>query len=48
LGGDNEPRKIASRILEVKYGMLDEFYPEDEMGHHDIDENEIVKHFYLI
>lgn len=23
--------------------MLDELYPEDEMGHHDIAENEIAK-----
>lgn len=43
IGGVNEPRKNASRILEVKYRMLDEFYTEDEMGHHDIDENEIAK-----
>ena len=23
--------------------MLDELYPEDEMGHHDIDENEVAR-----
>jgi hypothetical protein len=25
------------------FRMFDELYPEDEMGHHDIDENEIAK-----
>lgn len=43
IGQPEEPTKVASRNLEVKYRMLDEFYPEDEMGHHDIDENEIAK-----
>jgi hypothetical protein len=42
-GQANEPRRIGSRFLEVKYRMLDEFYPEDEMGRLDIDENEIAK-----
>jgi hypothetical protein len=35
--------RIGSRSLEVKYRMYDEFYPEDEMGHHDIDEDGIAK-----
>ena len=40
---DNESRKVASRSLEVKYRMHDEFYPEvDEMGYHDIDEEGIA------
>jgi hypothetical protein len=43
IGQPNEPRRVASRILEVKFRMLDEFYPEDEMGHHDIDEDGIAK-----
>jgi len=44
IGQPNEHRKVASRSLEVRYRMHDEFYPEvDEMGHHDIDENEIAK-----
>jgi len=43
VGGVNEPRKVASRSLEVKYRIFDELYPEDEMGRHDIDENEIAK-----
>jgi hypothetical protein len=41
---DNESRKVASRSLEIKYRMQDELYTEeDEMGHHNIDENEIAK-----
>ena len=43
IGGLNEPRKVASWSLEVKYRMFDELYPEDEMGRHNIDENEIAK-----
>jgi len=43
IGLPDEPKRIGSRTLEVKYRMLDELYPEDEMGHHDIDENEIAK-----
>ena len=43
IGQPNEPRQIGSRSLEVRFRMLDELYPEDEMGHHDIDENEIAK-----
>jgi hypothetical protein len=42
IGLPDEPRRVTSRILEVKFRMHDEFYPEDEMGHHDIDENEIA------
>ena len=44
IGQPDEPKTILSRFLEVKYRMHDEFYPEvDEMGHHDIDEDEIAK-----
>ena len=44
VGQPDEPRKIASRSLEVRYRMHDEFYPEvDEMGHYDIDEDGIAK-----
>ena len=44
IGQPGEPRKAASRSLEVKYRMHDEFYPEvDEMGRHEIDEDEIAK-----
>ena len=44
IGQPNEPRRIVSRSLEVKYRMHDEFYPEvDEYIHHDINENEIAK-----
>jgi hypothetical protein len=43
IGQPDEPKRIGSRTLEVKYRMLDELYPEDEMGHHDIDETEIAK-----
>lgn len=43
IGQLNEPKRIGSRILEVKYRMHDEFYPEDEMGHHDIDQAGIAK-----
>ena len=50
IGQPNEPKRIVSRSLEVKYRMHDEFYPEDEMGHHDIDEDGIAKTFlpYII
>ena len=43
IGHPDEPRKVASKSLEVKYRMHDEFYPEDEFAHHDIDEDGIVK-----
>ena len=43
IGQPNEPKRIVSRILEVKFRMHDKFYPEDEMGHHDIDEDAIAK-----
>jgi hypothetical protein len=44
IGQPNEPKRIGSRSLEVKYRMHDEFYPEvDEMGNHDIDEDGIAK-----
>jgi hypothetical protein len=44
IGQPDEPRKVASKHLEVKYRMHDEFYPEvDEIGHYDIDEIEIAK-----
>jgi hypothetical protein len=43
IGQHDEPKRIISRILEVKFRMHDEFYPEDEMGRHDIDEDEIAK-----
>jgi hypothetical protein len=43
IGQPDEPKRIGSRSSEVKYRMLDEFYPEDEMGHHDIDEDGIAK-----
>jgi hypothetical protein len=33
IGQHEEPKRIISRILEVKYRMHDEFYPEDEIGH---------------
>ena len=39
-----EPSKVASRYLEVKYRMLDESYPEVyEFANHDIDEEGISK-----
>lgn len=37
IGQPDEPKRVVSRFLEVKYRMHDKFYPEDEMGHHDID-----------
>jgi len=43
IGQPNEPKRIGSRSLEVKYRMHHELYPEDEMGHHDIDEDGIAK-----
>ena len=44
IGQPDEPRKLTSRSLEVRYRMHDEFYPKvDEMGHYDIDEDEIAK-----
>jgi hypothetical protein len=44
IGQAEEPSKVASRYLEVKYRMHDGFYPEvDEMGHHDFDEEGIAK-----
>jgi len=44
IGQPDEPKRIGARSLEVRYRMHDEFYPEvDEMGHHDIDEDEIPK-----
>jgi hypothetical protein len=44
IGQYNEPSKVASRYLEVKYRIHDELYPEvDEMGHHNIDEDGIAK-----
>jgi hypothetical protein len=43
IGQPDEPKRIGSRSLEVKYRMHDKFYPEDEMGHHDIDEEGIAK-----
>lgn len=44
IGQSDEPSKIASRYLEVKYRMHDELYPEvDEFAHHDIDEDGIAK-----
>lgn len=44
IGQPNEPKRIVSRILEVKFRMHDEFYPEvDEKGHHNIDEDGIAK-----
>ena len=44
IGQYNGPSKVASRFLEVKYRMHDDFYPEvDEMGHHNIDEDGISK-----
>ena len=43
IGQPNEPKRVVSRFLEVKYRMHDEFYPEvDEMGYHDIDEEGIA------
>lgn len=43
IGQPNEPSKVASRYLEVKYRMHDELYPEvDEFANHDIDEDEIA------
>ena len=43
IGQHDEPKRIISRILEIKFRMHDEFYPEDGMGHHDIDEDAIAK-----
>jgi hypothetical protein len=43
IGQPDEPKRVVSRFLEVKYRMHDKFYPQDEMGHHDIDEDEIAK-----
>lgn len=44
IGQADEPSKVASRYLEVKYRMHDELYPEtDEFAHHDIDEEGIAK-----
>ena len=44
IGQTNEPSKVASRYLEVKYRMHDELYPEvDELGNHNIDEERIAK-----
>jgi hypothetical protein len=36
-------RESEPRSLEVRYRMHDKFYPEDEMGHYDIDEDAIAK-----
>ena len=44
IGQNNEPKRIGSRSLEVRYRMHDELYPEvDEFAHHDIDEEGIAK-----
>jgi hypothetical protein len=44
IGQYNEPSKVASRYLEVKYRIHDELYPEvDGMGDHNIDEDGIAK-----
>jgi hypothetical protein len=44
IGPADEPNKVSSRYLQVKYRMHDELYPEvDEFAHHDIDEDEIAK-----
>jgi hypothetical protein len=44
IGQLDEPSKVASRYIEVKYRMHDELYPEvDEFAHHDIDEEGIAK-----
>ena len=44
IGQVDEPSKVASRYLEVKYRMHDELYPEiDEFANHDIDEEGIAK-----
>jgi hypothetical protein len=43
IGASDEPKRIVSRFLEVKYTMFDEMYPGDEMGQHDIDEHAIAK-----
>ena len=44
IGQAEEPSKVASRYLEVKYTMHDKLYPEvDEMGEHNIDEDGIAK-----
>ena len=44
IGRRDEPKRIGSRSLEVRYRMHDEFYPElDEFAHHDIDEEGIAK-----
>ena len=40
----DESRKFTSRYIEMKYRMQVEPYPEvDKFGHHDIDEEGIVK-----
>ena len=44
IGQLDEPSKVASRYIEVKYRMYDELYPEvDDLGNHDIDEDGIAK-----
>lgn len=44
IGQPNEPKRIGTRSLEVKYRMHDEYYPEvDEFANHDIDEEGIAK-----
>lgn len=44
IGQSEESSKVASRYLEVKYRMHDEYYPEiDEFANHDIDEEGIAK-----
>lgn len=47
IGQAEEPSKVASRYLEVKYRMHDEIYPEvDEFAHYDIDEEGIAKSLF--